>query len=1047
MFTRSVFLLGLCCSSTLVAAAPISFQDQSKAAGLDGYVESWGLTWTDINGDRRPDLFIQGHRDYPQVYRNTGRGTFEDVANEYDPNQIWMKKTYEDKHAATSADVDNDGDQDMLIAVSGSGPAQLLMNRQESGGKYVEQARSANLDYDETARMAIWFDYNNDGLLDVHQISSGGSTLMKRSSWRFRYSLDDLNRCSGHGDYGQLTDVNNDGHLDYICGRQGVFPQQIYDYSRGYFSSFYRLNNRVPEVGNVIDSVTGDFNNDLKSDFILMRGALRGSGAARVSDHGIDGWMRGGSSTGFSFTAEGQVTFTVDHDPMGVETESKVVVLDTNGPTSASPGGVRISYSSRTGEWTVTRGSPDQAYVQARSESLISEPELIDIKSGELPTPVFHLVNGDSGFSIDHTTGISRAKSCVSGVAADFDNDMDLDVYMACRQGVNNLANRYFDNQGDGTFVEVLSHGGEGPVGAGLEYGVAESVAVADYDVDGFMDVAATNGLLYYPVGSGGPYSLLRNKGNSNKWIEIDLEGVSSNRDGVGAMVYATAGGVTQLREQNGGYHRWSQNSQRIHFGLASNNTVDITIKWPSGEVDTHSNVPANALYQATEGGNISPVTLGPEEQTVVNPGDECGEPVYTKTYGPAITMWKDCGRSNEWRLRFYSGNHSAYPLASTGAIYGDDAFQYANGVSLAGDDILFINSGNALSFDIAVQNKVKSEKGINLYTGSQTTSCLDFTNQDIPNIIVGDSHKRIKAPFDLIKLSTCEPDSSGGGNNGGGNGGGGSISDSCYEPDYDSKTEQGVFIWNSCDGSDEWHLRVTGGGDSSGVSYTGHIQSDGGINYSGYSIEPSDVIDTSDPDALEYLLKVWNNAQDGIDFVATENACFSSTTNGLPVYLGRSRKALTNPVNLTTLEQCVGQVIPPQCGEPSYDNKSEPGLYVWQDCSADDANESWYIRAVAGGLNWAPYSGLLSASEFVVASGNQLETNDIVDSVPNDNEVDFTLYVGNGGVDGVDVQFPTTSDTCLDILDLPFGSQVYVGENKQPVEGPFNLSDLGACQ
>lgn len=90
----------------------------------------------------------------------------------------------------------------------------------------------------------------------------------------------------------------------------------------------------------------------------------------------------------------------------------------------------------------------------------------------------------------------------------------------------------------------MLFYGGEGFVGVGLEYGVVESVVVVDYDVDGFMDVVVINGFFYYLVGSGGFYSFLRNKGNSNKWIEIDLEGVFFNWDGVGVMVYVIVGGV-----------------------------------------------------------------------------------------------------------------------------------------------------------------------------------------------------------------------------------------------------------------------------------------------------------------------------------------------------------------------------------------------------------------------------------------------------------------------------------------------------------------------
>jgi hypothetical protein len=58
----------------------------------------------------------------------------------------------------------------------------------------------------------------------------------------------------------------------------------------------------------------------------------------------------------------------------------------------------------------------------------------------------------------------------------------------------------------------------------------------------------------------GGGCQLYHNAGNANHWLEIDLEGPRSNRDGVGAVVYINAGGVTQVRMQDGGIHNRGQN-------------------------------------------------------------------------------------------------------------------------------------------------------------------------------------------------------------------------------------------------------------------------------------------------------------------------------------------------------------------------------------------------------------------------------------------------------------------------------------------------------
>jgi hypothetical protein len=195
----------------------------------------------------------------------------------------------------------------------------------------------------------------------------------------------------------------------------------------------------------------------------------------------------------------------------------------------------------------------------------------------------------------------------VSGVAGDFDNDMDLDLFFACRDGAGNRANLAFENLGNGTFLRVAVTGAEGFTGPAVTAaaGTSESVAMADYNEDGFLDLVVTNGLNLQPLRYGGDTQLFRNTGNANSWLEFDLVGVASNRDAIGAKILVSSGGVTQYREQNGGYHRWSQNYSRIHVGLGVNDHADISVQWPSGAVDTFTNVAANAIYIITEGQGI----------------------------------------------------------------------------------------------------------------------------------------------------------------------------------------------------------------------------------------------------------------------------------------------------------------------------------------------------------------------------------------------------------------------------------------------------------
>ncbi|MEM8502078.1 MAG: FG-GAP-like repeat-containing protein [Cyanobacteria bacterium P01_D01_bin.1] len=189
-------------------------------------------------------------------------------------------------------------------------------------------------------------------------------------------------------------------------------------------------------------------------------------------------------------------------------------------------------------------------------------------------------------------------------VAADFDNDMDVDIFvLRGAQEARGVPNILYDNQGDGTFITIANAGGILPA----DRGIRDNVTTADYDVDGFVDLFITNGTA---TATNGPQQLFRNQGNSNNWLQIDLQGVQTNRDGIGAKVYVTtADGKTQRRDQNGGVHERSQNHQRLHFGLAQNTEIEsIRIEWPSGivqEIANASDVQVNDVIVINESAGI----------------------------------------------------------------------------------------------------------------------------------------------------------------------------------------------------------------------------------------------------------------------------------------------------------------------------------------------------------------------------------------------------------------------------------------------------------
>ena len=195
---------------------------------------------------------------------------------------------------------------------------------------------------------------------------------------------------------------------------------------------------------------------------------------------------------------------------------------------------------------------------------------------------------------------------------------MDVDLYVVTTNAAGNEPNVLYDNQGDGTFKAVTSLGDA--VGSNL--GIGDTVSTADYDNDGFLDLFITNGDFPLLLNRNAPYQLLKNEGNDNHWLEIDLEGVVSNRDGVGAKVYVTAGGTTQLR-QSGGMHDGVQNDSRLHFGLADNTLVDeIRIEWSSGIVQNITDVDADQILSIVETVTEEPIIDKPvvKEPTIEKP-------------------------------------------------------------------------------------------------------------------------------------------------------------------------------------------------------------------------------------------------------------------------------------------------------------------------------------------------------------------------------------------------------------------------------------------
>jgi hypothetical protein len=93
---------------------------------------------------------------------------------------------------------------------------------------------------------------------------------------------------------------------------------------------------------------------------------------------------------------------------------------------------------------------------------------------------------------------------------------------------------------------------------------------------------------------------LLRNRGNGNHWLQIELAGPPGNREAVGARVRLTAGGRARVA-QTGQFEgsRYSQGHYRLYFGLGEADTVErIRVFWPDGRESVLRGVAADRVLR-----------------------------------------------------------------------------------------------------------------------------------------------------------------------------------------------------------------------------------------------------------------------------------------------------------------------------------------------------------------------------------------------------------------------------------------------------------------
>lgn len=606
----------------------ILFEETTAQAGITDVGITFGASVGDMNGDGWPDLFTSGHHaSHAKLWRNNANGTFTNMIGSMLPPPTG------DLHGAQWLDLDHDGTQELVLlrgANYGLGSVPKSVYRRV-GGTFVDVAQSLGLDVPLLrARTPLAVDFDRDGTIDLFLTAVLRPDGQAPPS-RFRQAGGVFHDIGGGmtplnaspTEFGVLGDLDGDHAVDALFDG---YPSRAYSFGPAGLTEITAAIG-LPNLPAVIDYLVADLTGDGENEIYAACGAARSSAHREGNitiefhafiagdEHGVRFQAPPGHLLWFDWGLANWPASDVHIGAGGWHPSPFGAVLDPSLPANTgiaphTPGvdhGIWVGWDDVANQWVMQCSAPTWAECLLRCicSHPVSQPTPVGWSPGSgLGDRLLTRVAG-TYVDISAAAGIPPSLQGCSVVAADFDNDMDLDLFVVTTRSSYNTADVLLENQGNGTFV---------PVAAGaatrMATGIGDSVVTLDYDGDGLMDLFVVNGgsSLFKQNGAPGAFGddgqpqLFHNTTPStNHWLQLDLVGTASNRDAIGARIEVDAGGVHQVREHGGGMHRYSQNGG-LHFGLGDNRMATrVTVKWPSGAVTVLRNVSADQRLVVTE--------------------------------------------------------------------------------------------------------------------------------------------------------------------------------------------------------------------------------------------------------------------------------------------------------------------------------------------------------------------------------------------------------------------------------------------------------------
>ncbi|CAN5218541.1 VCBS repeat-containing protein [soil metagenome] len=618
-----------------------------------------GICIGDYDGDGLPDVFLTQPNVGSRFYRNLGDFRFEDVTEQSGVGDNLSAQ------GACFIDIDGDSHLDLFVCNFGR-PNQLFINAGD--GTFRDEAAARGLDFSGASVMVTAADYDRDGDLDLYlatyrmdpdkpipqpQPNADGSVTIPEEHREF---IDVI--------------VTEDGQHRIIEAAQ---RDRLYRNDGG--GQFTEVTEAAGITGNYygLSATWWDFDNDgwldlyVSNDFYSPDQLYRNNGDGTFTDVAESAlphtpWYSMGADVA-DINNDGWLDFMASDMSGTTHYKQKVSMGDMSNTA-----------------WFLTHPEPRQnmrnaLYLNSGTPRFMEIAFLAGVantdwtwslKFADLDEDGWSDLFVTNGMNRDWTNSDLRALSNRATTEAE-----KMQIWIDSPQRRD--ANLAFRNTGSLRFDNVGTEWGLG------EEAVSYGAAFADLDRDGDLDLIVNNA-----EEAPGVY---RNQTAGTNRVLIGLEAASENRLALGALVVVETSSGRQTRVLTSSQGYMASNEPLVHFGLGADETIDrLVIRWPRGNGQTFTDLPANRFYRVTEG------DAGASKQPAPAPADP---PLYEPVAALADAVHRETPFNDYVRQPLLPHQHSQLgPGLAWCDINGDGHLDVFMGGASGQAGQLFINDG-----------------------------------------------------------------------------------------------------------------------------------------------------------------------------------------------------------------------------------------------------------------------------------------------------------------------------------------------------------------